>query len=415
MSFRKNEEGSVAVIFGLSITVFLGAFALAVDFARMTATRTSLAVMADTAALSGATQLSTSTAAALTQAYNTFDSQKAKNAATVTRTMTVGSGGGSVIASASATVDLYFGGIIGVSQMTVAAQSEAQRQVGFLDVQLLLDVSASMGLAATPAEMTRLKGLTKPYMDAWAALPANVNTAAANALVAEKGCAFACHVREGWEPNGGTALDFARANNVQLRWDVVTAASTSMATTLLNAPQAQGNGAVIRVGGYSFADNLSMLFNLTTSPSSISFQISSDSLLQFNTRANTALGQMPAKMGPSGDGLTQATSKKVIVIATDGVDGVRNGGHQPLDPAQCDAIKATGVTIAILNVQYVKDIASPGFNTSVAAIYDQIAPNLQACASSPDLYLAASDPSSIQSAFQTMALRVASLQPRISN
>lgn len=415
MTFNHREDGSVAMVFGLSVFIFIGALALAIDFARAVSTRTSLAALADSAALAGAVYLRSSNSAALSQAYNAFDAGKARNAATVTRTMKLGPDGRSVIAEASATVDTYFGGVIGMRRLTVSVKSEALSRIGYLDVQLLLDVSGSMDLAATPDEMTRLKSLTKPYIDAWAALPANANNGGAAAYAAENGCAFACHIREGWEPNGGTAFDFARSNNVLLRWDVVTQGATSMAEALLNGAAANANGPVIQVGGYAFGDALQPIFGLTTSPSNISFQLGASSIRQYNTRLNDALGQMKDVIGVAGDGTTQQSARKVLVLATDGVDGGRGGSHQPLDPTQCDLIKSQGVIIAVLNVKYVKDTASNFFNGAVGPFYDQIEPQLQQCATSPDLYIAASDPAGIRAAFAAMADRVVNLSPRLSN
>lgn len=399
--------------FGLSIFALVAAVVLAVDYARVTATQTSLAVMTDAAALAGASYLTTSSSVALAKAYDSFDSQRAKNASSVTRTVSIGADGATVEAKASATVDLMFASALGASQMMVSAASTARRQIGYLDVQLLLDVSASMGLAASASEMTRLKELTRPYITSFVNDPKNINNSGYDWLRAEKTCAFACHSREGWEPNGGTMLDFARANNVLLRWDVVTSAATSMADTLLGTQTTNGYGAVVQLGGYAVADDVTQIFPLTASPNSVGSLISNTNLLGFNSNLNTALGRMPNLMGPSGNGATPQTSKKILVIATDGVDGARGGGHNPIDAAQCDAIKATGATIAVVNVEYVKDTASVAFNGAVAGIYDQIAPSLQACASSADLYIAATDPAAIDAAFQAIAKRVLNLQSRL--
>lgn len=411
VSFRNDERGSITITFGLTIFALIGAVALAVDFARLTSARTSLVVMTDAAALAGATYLPTSKTLALAKAHDAFDAQRAKNATSVTRTIQISADGTSVVATASATVDLMFA-VFGASQMTVSAGSTAERQIGYLDVQLLLDVSASMGLAASPTEMQRMKDLTRPYIAAYVNSAANINNTGLDWLRSEQTCAFACHSREGWEPNGGTALGLARANNVLLRWDVVTAAATAMATSILDG-QTNSYGAVVQVGGYAAADDVRQVFPLTTSSNSIGTLISNTNLMGFNTSLNDALGKVPGLIGSSGNGMSPQTSKKVLVLATDGVDGVRGGAHAPVDTARCDAIKSTGVTIAVIDVTYVKDTASVAFNGAVASMYDQIAPNLQACASSPDLYIAASDPSAITAAFVTMAQRVLNLKSRL--
>lgn len=401
VKFISDDRGSIAVTFGLSVFAFVGAVALSVDMARLYAAQTSLQQMADSATLAGATYLRDSPDDAIELAAASFDSQKAKHTHAISRTISLGAND-TIAAQATATVEMYFGRAFGAQFVNVTVQSEAKFQTGFMDVFLLLDVSASMGLAATPASASLLKQLTKPYL----------NASGNPAYIAEQGCAFACHQREGWEFGTGSALDFARGNNIPLRWDIVTAASKTMADTLLGTNTQQGSTGIIRVGAYSFGDTLNKVFDPTAIPGNVSFN--STSLLQFNTQLNTSLGEVVANIGTSGDGSQQGTPRKVVVLATDGVDGARGLAHQPVDPAKCDLIKAAGIAIAVIDVRYEKDLTSPFFVDAVLPFYDQISPALQACASSPDLYIQASDAASIQAAFSKMAGIVSSLRPRLT-
>lgn len=410
MSFWKNEDGSVATIFGVALFALLAAMALAVDFARAVSARTSLTNMADTAALAGATNLGVSPSAALTRAYDTFDAQNSKHTSSVTRTMSIGPSGYSVIATATGTVKTYFGQIIGQPEFYVSVQAEAQYRISFLDVFLLLDVSGSMGLPATQIEIDRMKTITTPIVND----PKNAGPQW-DWVRLEGNCMFACHIREGFEPAGKTLLDVARASGILLRWDVLSDAAATMAETLLAPPSNTTYGSTVQVAGYSFSDTPQKMFDLTKVPSGIRLQIAKDSNLNNNTDTNGALTQMATVVGTSGDGLSSSTSRKVVVLATDGVRGTRGGSHDPIDTAFCDALKAKGITVAVINVQYIADDTSYYYRAIIKPIYPQIEPALQACASGPSLYIKASDGPAIKTAFTEMAKRLSAQQMRMVN
>jgi Flp pilus assembly protein TadG len=400
------------MIFAGAIFAFMGCFALSVDYARLSAAQTSLQNMTDSAALAAASTAGVSQTKAIQQAYNAFDSQKAKHAISTTRNVVFSTDGIAVTATATAKVEMVFGKVLGTSVMTVSAKSEALQEKGYLDVYQLLDFSSSMGLAATPAEMTRLKGLTKPYTDA----AATANPGSWGYLTAENGCAFACHTRDGWEPAGKTALDIARANNVLLRWDVMNTAATLMTKDLLDSNSAPGAKSIIRVGISTFGDTVQNTILPTDSIANPAYTLSNPALLQQNTSLNTAIQTFGTSLGTSGTGASAASPQKVLVIATDGVQTLDRSKplHQTIDPAVCSAIKAKGITIAVINVKYVRDIASPVFTGRVQPMYDQIEPAMIACASSADLYLTASDATGIKAAFQQMADKISMISPRLT-
>jgi hypothetical protein len=137
----------------------------------------------------------------------------------------------------------------------------------------------------------------------------------------------------------------------------------------------------------------------------------------------------------NGTNVANDTPQEVIFLVTDGVDDVNISTdpytsscdktltgkrcQQPLDPAICTTIKNKKIRIAVLYTEY-DDSALNNTN----AWYDtwihpfngtssQIETNLQACASSPDLYKKVATNDDITSALQTLFLKVAS-DPRLT-
>ncbi len=81
---------------------------------------------------------------------------------------------------------------------------------------------------------------------------------------------------------------------------------------------------------------------------------------------------------------------------------------EPLQPAQCAALKAKGVQILTLYTQYIPldppnvPTANSFYDQNIKPFAGQIFPNLQACASSPAFAFQATDPTSISAALQAM-------------
>jgi hypothetical protein len=76
-------------------------------------------------------------------------------------------------------------------------------------------------------------------------------------------------------------------------------------------------------------------------------------------------------------------------------------GNQPLNPAICDAVKATGATVSVLYVTYSMPTLSPT-DTALLYIKNNILPaastTIQKCASDPSRYYSANSPAEIKAA-----------------
>ena len=262
-----------------------------------------------------------------------------------------------------------------------------------------MDVSSSMTIAATQADINSLQALTAAYRPS-GKLPGNV--------VQGEGCAFACH----WSPTGDDYLALARRNNVTLRIDVLQAAVGNLIANIA----ALNHQASFRLGLSTFNQKFSAIYPTSTNITGASAALgqiapdindcSSNCPETYFAGAMTSLGQIT---GASGNGGSQATSQKFLFIVTDGLVDQYAGNVRQIGPvtiAACAALKAQGVTILTLYTPYLPLTSNAFYNTYVAPVQSQIQPQLQACASSPSMAYAASNAADIDAELRTMLAAV---------
>lgn len=406
-SFARDRQGSVAIVFALSLIALSGVSALAVDYARMLRAQQRLQVLADSAALAGARALEQGGNEARVAAEAYISQQTVRDVTNVQTNIDVDSN--TVRVRTRADMPTSFARVIGYRDVRLTAMSQTLREKNYLDVHVVLDMSGSMGLAATAAEMARFKAITKPMTDAGAAVDAW--------LAAENGCAFACHQMASWNTNGKTAFQIARENNILLRWDVLLDAARTMSSSLLSTAHASSKN--IRIGAFAFSESVEKLSDPTDNLSAIQAAFLTSTILRRDTLSTSALRDIKGRIGPSGNGFSSGSPRKMIVIATDGVQGGNHGptgaGDSVFDKAVCDEFKANGVDIAIIEVKYLQDGLSPATETRMRPLYPLISPALQDCASGPDLFLQADNAAQIRDAFATMAQRIIDRGPQITN
>ena len=195
-SFLANARGNVAVITALSALPIISAIGCVVDYSMATTIKTKLQAAADAATLAAVSANSplVATAKAMTgngavsngatYTQNFFDSNLSSSPANTgysspTRTATVTKSGTTVSATLSFTaqVPTFFLGIIGHPTIALTGQSTSSYTLpSYIDFYLMLDVSGSMGMPSTTAEMTRLQSVNP---DNFGQYPS--------------GCTFACH------------------------------------------------------------------------------------------------------------------------------------------------------------------------------------------------------------------------------
>ncbi len=412
MSLWRNRRGNVALLTALVAMPLAALVGLAIDFGGATLARARLDSAADAAALlattvaSNAAQAGSSnpTGTAQSAALQRFNAQAGTQQNVTLSPVAIAVTRSGALFTASVTYtgvyQTYLGPLVGVSQIQLHGASASSLSLNpFVDIHVLMDVSSSMTIAATQADINTMQALTAAYRPS-GSVPGNVSVG--------EGCAFACH----WSSSGNDYLALAANNHVTLRLDVLRSAVANLITNIA----ALNQGAAFRLGLSTFAQQFTVIYPVSSSVSGASAALariapdindcSNNCPETYFAQAMTALGQV---IGTSGNGGTQATAQKFLFIVTDGlVDQYSGSSRQigPISPSDCAAIKQAGVTILTLYTPYLPLTTNAFYNTYVAPIQAQIAPQLQACASSASLAFEASNAADIDSRLQTMLAAV---------
>jgi hypothetical protein len=266
-----------------------------------------------------------------------------------------------------------------------------------------------MLVAATPAGVAALGSYT-PVNAATPHKPAGLTQASVPDGLGTYQCAFACH----WDKNGNDYYGLARANNIQLRFDVVQFAVQAALNEMISEQVFTGQ---FSAGIYTFDTAPTSIYPVSTDLNSAITAAQSMQSPVVPDKANTDFPNVMAKLASispkAGDGSSSATPKRALIIVTDGLAdyGSRSipTSEGPIDPKNCTAMKNLGYNVYLLYttfitapldlvllnnhalVPYLNGTASPGMAVS-----------LQSCASAPGNYFQASDPAAITAAMTQM-------------
>ncbi|WP_132252430.1 TadE/TadG family type IV pilus assembly protein [Methylobacterium segetis] len=439
------RDGNISILFGLLILPLIGTVGLAIDYGQLLIARTACQTGADSAALyaSGVAktliQQSDGSATAVAAAFGEAKSRsealfnahvartgKLSVAATVTLTKT----GQRIDAAAGYAVSTRttFGGLFGVRSLSAIGQAVSSASMPlYTDLYMALDVSQSMGLAATKTGAQDLFRLTlKSEKDAGNKSP--------------KGCVFGCHVVQNGSAVPLSYETLARNAGIPLRIDVLRDAVSRTISTAEADARAVGTSNY-RIGLYTMGlasanattSGLVELAPLSTNWASLKTAAAGITLGPNNgggtgdTFLTEPLNALRGRVPTSGDGNTQAQSRAFLFIITDGlpdVKGACTSGHctAPFDPAVCQTYKSANVTVGVIYTTFLPILNNPtdgstalngDYKNLVLPHADKIAPSLQACAS-PGWYAEASDGPAIDAALARMFAQTA-LQPQITN
>ena len=299
------------------------------------------------------------------------------------------------------------GRVLGVNRVPVGGTASATISVsGYSDIEIMMDMSSSMGIAATQAGITQLGALTQP--------PNNLQQGNNGAANQGQPCAFGCH----WDVHNNDFYGLARTNKIQLRIDVLLGAVSNVLTTLVGADtQSQ-----FRVGLYAFNSTFQTIFGLSgniqgaiRAQSAVAVPLINPNAVEGDTYFPAAMTAITALTQIAGNGTTAALPRKYVFLITDGVqDYVAPGGTRlegPINPSVCDALKAKGVTLMVLYTEYFPLTSNKYYNDNIAPTASQIQPNLQSCAS-PGYFYYATDAASIQTALNQMMAVATATQGR---
>ena len=444
-NFGKDERGVVLVLFLVLLIPILLLIAIAIDFSEFLVMKRQLQGAVDSAALNlgtGSATLSTAqlnaNALAIVQANlapaTSVGSLKASSQSPCGAAVCASyCGTGSVCVQASASFNTTFLRLAGFNSMIANVSATASQSTNYFDIYIAVDQSASLGIAATPTDRAALQAATQPYNgDPYE--PA--------------GCEFACHVSSdylvknmNWKPlpNNMGLYEFARSQGVSLRENVLNAAFSDFVSNVFTTNPSPNSHRRVDVIGFSDG-----ILDLTNGPTSDQSAAAS-ALSQFpdsqkwNTQYDQALPQILSLMGQQGNGSSQSAPIKMLVLITDGVDGVWKDSAYPIDmpvdhktgtaqtpTTYCDDIKKKNFILAVIDIKYIDNSGDHWFDdwlgsqvnfaSGSSTIYAKISPALQQCAS-PGWYFQAnqvSDADGIRSALTQLVNQINGYSLRLS-
>ncbi len=248
--------------------------------------------------------------------------------------------------TASFTFPTYFMGMFGTSSTTVKASSQAQAIVEpFINIYLLVDISASMLLPATNDGIAQMRSGT--------------------------GCALACHDKT----DGTDTYAYAKRNNILMRYEVVNQGIDNLLNYIRSRQSTPGR---VRVELWSFDHDMRRLVSLTPDLARVSSNFPAPALASTEesaaTRFDDLIGSFVTAVGTSGSGESQSDAKKLVMIATDGVNDPTRAWtwNTPLradvrafNTAFCDTLKSRGNTVSIINTPYLPMPWDWGYNATL--------------------------------------------------
>jgi Flp pilus assembly protein TadG len=417
--FRRDRSGNIAVIFTLALVPLLSAIGCAVDYTRATQLKSKLQAAIDAASVGSISKKSPAyiaagtmttdgaIAAGVTDATNIFNGNMSGVAGYTLNNMTpVVTKTGSIVSSTvtfSANVSTMFLGVMGMSDMTVTGSSTSVTSMPkYIDFYLLMDNSPSMGVGATPADVTKMVNNT-----------------------ADK-CAFACHDLN----DNNNYYKLAKTLGVTTRIDVLRTATQQLMDTAA-ATQTFSNQfrmAIYDFGASAGAPGLRALFSLSSSLSSARTAAGNIDLMTVNgqnqnsdqdTQFTNIFPAINTAITAPGAG-TSAAPLKYLFFVSDGVADEQNAAclkpksgqrcQSPINPALCTTIKSRGIKIAVLYTTYLALPTNAWYNTWIDPFNkgpfgpspnSEIALNMQSCASS-GLYFEVSPTQGISEAMNAL-------------
>jgi Flp pilus assembly protein TadG len=420
---RLGRAGNILIMVALTAVPLIGMVALAIDFGQTSLVKGKLDLAADEAALLATTAASNAWKAgdmnavteAIAAAQARFRAQTGSQSAfalgSVNVALTRVGGLFNATVNYAAQTPTTFARVLGINVLPISGQASASLSLNpFVDVQILMDVSSSMTLAATPEDITLMESLSATFKaDPKEAVPDNASTH----------CSFACH----WSATQKDYYQIATTHvpPVKLRITVLQTAVSSLINTL-NGLDVESR---FQLGLYTFGREFKTVYALSPDVANASAAVatilpgvnfcSGDSTCG-DTYFSAAMSQLTAvdKLLPqTGNNVPQ----RFLFIVSDGVYDQYLSSRQigAFSPAGCAVLKALGVSILVLYTPYTPIPSNSYYVQRVQPISGQIVPNLQACASSPSYYFVANDAADINTQLQNMLQLVVQTSSHLTN
>lgn len=393
-AYFKSNAGGLTIPFAMILTVLVLATGIAIDYSNLSHKKSESQYAADAAILAGVKAVEEGLENGLTQeeailvaeqiVKNAFasnmggtphslDADKLK--ITLSRTKEFGTVG---TLAYSGDVEMSMGLLTGRKKGIYTLNSEAKYArglVNYIELHILVDTSASMGLPSTNADQARLGSL--------------------------KGCSFACHSEVGrW-----------RAHGITFRVDVVRNAVLQILDIFEDKGYTDDR---MSISVYTFGNNLATGVSDSTDLSAVrTFVNTIDLRPDSGTNINNVLNSLTSRLPKSGDGKSKDDRKVFVAVFTDGLThgGAYSNpsihGLKVLNPADCNGIKNTKeATLFVFNVEYIANLI--GLRCPTGHPYcaiehlmkPHIEPNMKTCASDPEYSLPAETPEQIEASIE---------------
>lgn len=427
-NFWRDRSGNFGVLTALLVVPIFGSAGVALDIGQAMAVKSDLQNAADAAVLSSVAKMSAHVEAARKmsgdgkivlpddEALNFFKSDTVgrEDFEVDSVEVSVEKKGNLVeaVVTYQATVNTTLTRLLGKEFVTVSGRATAKYETEmFSDFYLLLDNTPSMGVGATPADVSKLVANTSDK------------------------CAFACHIVKDGVADPNSYYFKAKQLGVTTRINVVAKATASLMDTAVDARKSSNQ---YRMAVYTFGEKaedtkLLEVVPLTTDLAVAKKKASGIDLMSIpqqgynndqQTDFDRALTQITDKMGKPGNGTSAATPDKVVFFVSDGVgDSYKpssctkktTGGRcqEPIDTKFCATLKDKGYRIAVLYTTYLPLPTNSWYNTWISPFQTQISSKMQECAS-PGLFFEVSPTEGITEAMSALFKRVIT-SPRLTS
>lgn len=438
----QDRLGAVAILTAITAPLLLMVVGFALDYGYASYLNTRLAKATDAAVLAASSQTAATTVGgyANTAGLQTYgvsifnENMRQLGLSGVSFTLDVasdGSGGVVVTGAYSYAAKMFFGRLLRMSSFPLSGSAKSTAHpTTYVNYFILVDVSSSMGIAATQADMAKL----------WNATAAQGYTFSRQD--GSKGCVFACHlVQQGHAQSSYTT---ARQAGVTLRID---AAVSAIQNIIAQAANIAGKTKNISFGLYLLQKNpdTGKLVVRLTDPAGSNYAQPINNYSQLATKAatidlgstdgrgdtdlNAELSYFNSILPSNGSGASATAPLNYVVLITDGVSdsvlyscGVSPSCVSAMDPNYCNALKQKA-TVGVIYTTYLT-IYQDNTPPTLDKLYDylkmqnvvpSLRPNLQACASSSDLFFEATEGPEIVARMQDLFNKTQPVTSRLTN
>jgi Flp pilus assembly protein TadG len=287
---------------------------------------------------------------------------------------------GTVKVAVSAPADCVFASVVPMfcvsgSSQTVNADTVTTISFGkTLQLNLVMDSSASMIVGATPADVTTISN----WVTANWALVKPGDPLPAPAGSDNPPCAFACHDVGAATKPSDIALGLTRANSAgaTTRFDVMIAAAQALVSHVQTVAGSNNqnlkNAYLFNIMSFDTTLHQYGPRNIPTFPA---VQAAVGQVTPgLDTYLDSAMAQLVGQVGPNGTGASALSPLKFVIVVTDGLQSDRDQNWQnctwaidpawnynsctggfaaPIDTSICQQMKNNGVVLAVLETPYV--------------------------------------------------------------